>query len=98
MMGFTQIERNLFKCDTCGEEVPSGIANISGHWVRCEGKEFSKELFSSFISGTLSLSKLEELRSKYLVSVPQIKIKYLPSDDKSFDGGFTQTQLDELYD
>lgn len=39
MMGFTLIKEYLFKCDTCGKEVPSGITNLSGHWAECFGKE-----------------------------------------------------------
>lgn len=39
MMGFTFIKDYLFKCDTCGKEVPSGITNLANHWAECYGKD-----------------------------------------------------------
>lgn len=39
MLGFTLVTDCLFRCDTCGELVQSGISTISGHWVKCAGKE-----------------------------------------------------------
>ena len=44
MESFKMIKEGLFKCKTCGKEIPSGIFNISGHWVDCTGKDFYQEI------------------------------------------------------
>jgi hypothetical protein len=45
---FIHIGDGLFKCKGCGEEVPSGIFNLSGHWAKCTGKEFTQTLLSGY--------------------------------------------------
>lgn len=32
------------KCKACGARVERGIANVSAHWVECEGKDFTDKL------------------------------------------------------
>ncbi len=46
-MGFDTFERVrdfVYKCKTCGKEVPSGIVNISSHWAECTGKFSQRNL------------------------------------------------------
>jgi len=44
---FERIGEHLFKCTTCGKEVPSGIINISGHWASCSGKELMDKIHAA---------------------------------------------------
>lgn len=39
-MPFKSVGDSTFICKTCGEEVESGISNISDHWANCNGKNF----------------------------------------------------------
>ena len=36
---FETIGKHLLRCKDCGQEVPSGIMNISEHWTKCGGKQ-----------------------------------------------------------
>jgi len=36
---FEKVRDFVYRCKTCGEEVPAGIINISGHWAKCTGKD-----------------------------------------------------------
>jgi len=37
-LGFERVENGMFKCETCGAEVPAGIINLANHWNDCAGK------------------------------------------------------------
>lgn len=61
---FKHIGENKFQCSSCGEVVPSGIINISGHWAKCEGKEFSDALINRReLSGKITLQDVNYLRN-----------------------------------
>ncbi len=65
---FTHIEKdglNFYECKTCGEVVPSGIINISGHWVKCAGKDFLNDIIKAANNKTLTVDKVNELTEKY---------------------------------
>lgn len=44
METFEQVSEFIFKCKTCGKEIPAGIFNISGHWAECTAKSFNEAL------------------------------------------------------
>lgn len=44
MLGFTMIQPFKFRCDTCGEIVPSGILNITDHFSKCFGKDLCENV------------------------------------------------------
>lgn len=41
---FEQIEDFKFKCKKCGTKLDSGIINISGHYIKCKGKDLHKAI------------------------------------------------------
>ena len=68
-MGFDTFEKAgdfLYKCKTCGKEVPSGIINLSGHWADCTGKSFTEGLMKKAeqTNGRLTLLDIEELQTQ----------------------------------
>ncbi len=55
------------KCKTCGEVMPTGIINISEHWVKCTGKDFHAEIMANAKAGKkLTIGLIEELTLKHL--------------------------------
>lgn len=36
---FEKVRESVYRCKTCGEEVPGGIFNLSSHWNKCTGKD-----------------------------------------------------------
>lgn len=68
MNDFEKLDNGFFMCKTCGEQVPSGIVNISGHWVECTGKGFTDALMEQAekTNGKLDIKDVEDLREKYL--------------------------------
>ena len=67
MDNFKQIGEFLWKCESCGAEVKSGIANIAGHWVSCTGKDFTKALLKAREDKGRSLTTKEgdEIRKRH---------------------------------
>lgn len=67
-LDFEQVGEFLFKCKNCGEEIPSGIANVSSHWVKCGGKNFYNGLMNvaNGKDGKINLEDVEILRKKFL--------------------------------
>jgi len=62
--GFEQIADHLFKCETCGKIVESGIVNISGHWAECSGKQFAEGLLELMINkGKVTTQDIEKLKN-----------------------------------
>ncbi len=56
----------LYKCKTCGAEVPSGIFSISGHWAECSGKGFVEGMkkMREEKGSALEISDIDELLKK----------------------------------
>ena len=65
MMGFTKIKEFLFKCDTCGKEVESGIINISGHWAECAGKQTMDSVNKISNTPLTTEDKLEQVKKLF---------------------------------
>ncbi len=70
-MGFGTFEKVrdfVYKCKTCGQEVPSGIVSISGHWSECTGKFFTQELMKKAeeTKGKLTPLDIAELQERCL--------------------------------
>ena len=63
---FELIGDNTAKCNTCGRVIPTGIVNISGHWVQCTGKEFHITLMKMAEKKKTTIEDIEELRNDYL--------------------------------
>lgn len=77
-MGFDSFEKVsdfMVKCKTCGEEVSTGIGNISGHWVNCTGKSFTEALIShAKEEGKIRESEIEKLKKLKLETIVKIEI------------------------
>ena len=59
------------KCCTCGQLVPRGILNLSGHWCDCTGKDFYKALDQTYqVNNNLTIEDVDKLRDKFLNSKP----------------------------
>ena len=65
---FEKVKEFVFRCKTCGEEVPSGIVNISGHWTKCTGKEFTQAIMkrAEETNGKLTELEVAQIRERYL--------------------------------
>ncbi len=68
MEDFEFIEgKNYFmKCKKCGEAVPTGIVNVSEHWVNCGGKEFHNAIINNPKCGKITSDDIEELKKIHL--------------------------------
>lgn len=66
MMGFKQVGRWLWECETCGAHVESGIINLSGHWAECAGKGFTKALIEQAGQDPISERDVEKLKDQHL--------------------------------
>lgn len=65
---FEKVKEFVFRCKTCREEVPSGIVNISSHWAKCTGKEFTQAIMkrAEETNGKLTELEVSQMRERYL--------------------------------
>lgn len=56
------------RCKTCGEEMPTGIVNLSTHWSNCSGKGFHDAIMdlANKTGGKLTLTDVTELQNIHL--------------------------------
>ena len=62
---FERVGEYMFRCKTCGQEVPSGIINISSHWAECSGKEQMKYIQNLADMSMPTDQKITELKKLY---------------------------------
>lgn len=62
MMGFTQIGDHLFKCDKCGKEISSGIANIATHWNECIDEGRSLKALTEYFTQPEENRNIDDIR------------------------------------
>lgn len=62
MNGFTQAGKYLWKCDTRGTKVESGMVRIAEHWNNCTGKGFKEALMEAAGENELTLEKVKDIR------------------------------------
>lgn len=56
---FEKVRESVYRCKTCGEEVPGGIFNLSSHWNKCTGKDSIYVYEGSFLYWQNGLLKIE---------------------------------------
>lgn len=68
MDSFEKVQDGIYKCKTCGEQLSSGIMNISSHWDGCTGKEFSDAMMdmAKDKNGNIQASDLDRLQKQFL--------------------------------
>ncbi len=68
MDSFEKIGDKMYRCTTCGFELPSGIVGITKHWAECTGKDFTEGIMklAAKTNGKLNESDVEQLRKQTL--------------------------------